>query len=255
MYRGPIPMDPQTTLSKNALKRRLKLERRLANAEQWKKDQKEKRKTKRLRRKESDIQPGEDRRPVISSDFEVVGSVALDMGFFESMSEKESKSLASQIMRCYALNRRYKNRFRLVLLDVNEERMKLLRDRLPEIDKWSIEISSEPLEDFSKLHSCMYLSADSEACLGDVSESVTYVIGGLVDHNRFKQACLNKATSLSLPTARLPIMENVRLQGSKVLTVTNVYEILLSYADCRDWKRALVSTIPKRKLASAATDE
>lgn len=49
--------------------------------------------------------------------------------------------------------------------------------------------------------------------------STAYIIGGLVDHNRYKFATLNKAKEEGLTVKRLPISQHVSLKSSTILSV------------------------------------
>lgn len=236
----------QAELSKNAIKRQIKKSRQLAGKVEWKRIQKEKRKMRKTGKSE-----GDNKMPIINTDDTLVcGQIAIDLGFLEQMTDKETRSLALQIMRCYALNRRFKKRFKLILVEANDSRIDTLRTLLPNMDKWDILLVKEPLSDFCLQNNSVYLSADAPAALDGLSQDITYIIGGLVDHNRLKGICFGKADSLGIPSLRLPIADNVVLSGSKILTVVNVYEVLLNYLKYEDWKTALEVSIPKRKQSS-----
>lgn len=76
---------------------------------------------------------------------------------------------------------------------------------------------------FSKGRQLVYLSADSEEELETLSPEEIYIIGGIVDHNRHKMLCQNKAEKLGIRTARLPIGKYIEnLPTRKVLTVNQV---------------------------------
>lgn len=69
----------------------------------------------------------------------------------------------------------------------------------------------------------VYLSADSEEELETLSPDEIYIIGGIVDHNRHKMLCQDKAEGLGIRTARLPIGKYIQnLPTRKVLTVNQV---------------------------------
>jgi Trm5-related predicted tRNA methylase len=97
----------------------------------------------------------------------------------------------------------------------------------------------------------IYLTGDSPNTLSTLDNDTTYIIGGIVDRNRLKCAALDRATSLHIPTARLPLQEYCDFKGStRVLTCNHVFEILLRYrelggGDC--WKEAILSVLPERK--------
>ncbi|KAL7282698.1 hypothetical protein ACG7TL_004172 [Trametes sanguinea] len=95
----------------------------------------------------------------------------------------------------------------------------------------------------------VYLTADADDELTELKEGETYIIGGIVDHNRYKNLCLNKSKEHNIRSARLPIGTYLsELRTRKVLTVNQTFEILLKWVDTRDWEQALYSVIPKRKF-------
>ncbi|KAG6828658.1 hypothetical protein H0H92_007127 [Tricholoma furcatifolium] len=97
--------------------------------------------------------------------------------------------------------------------------------------------------------SIVYLTADSEVELAELKPHETYIIGGICDHNRYKNLCLNKAQESGIRTARLPIGRYLAaLPTRKVLTVNQVFEILLKWVETKDWEQAFYSVIPKRKF-------
>ncbi|KEP63571.1 UNVERIFIED_CONTAM: tRNA (guanine(9)-N(1))-methyltransferase [Hammondia hammondi] len=95
----------------------------------------------------------------------------------------------------------------------------------------------------------VYLSGDAEAILEDLRPGYHYVIGGVVDRNRHKGLTFRKSKMEKVHAARLPIREYLgkELEGSTILTVNQVVEILLGYLSTRDWHAALVKTFPTRK--------
>ncbi|OCF75178.1 hypothetical protein I204_04029 [Kwoniella mangroviensis CBS 8886] len=98
-------------------------------------------------------------------------------------------------------------------------------------------------------HTLIYLSADAEEELETLDESHIYIIGGIVDRNRYKNLCQNKAEKLGIRTARLPIGKFIdNLPTRKVLTVNQVFDILLQYIAQGDWQKAFETVIPQRKF-------
>ncbi|BEI87037.1 hypothetical protein CcaverHIS002_0703830 [Cutaneotrichosporon cavernicola] len=136
---------------------------------------------------------------------------------------------------------------------MGEERDKEVTVEMPVKSKPTRDVpSSEDLSDphlpFPASRQLVYLSADAEEELSTLSEGEVYIIGGIVDRNRHKNLCQGKAEGLGIRTARLPIgsfIEN--LPTRKVLTVNQVYEILLNYLALKDWKAAFEAVIPQRK--------
>ncbi|TCD63881.1 tRNA (guanine(9)-N(1))-methyltransferase [Steccherinum ochraceum] len=99
----------------------------------------------------------------------------------------------------------------------------------------------------------VYLTADSAEELTELKEDETYIIGGIVDHNRYKNLCLKKSQDTNIRSARLPIGTYLsELKTRKVLTVNQTFEILLKWTETRDWEQALYSVVPKRKFHEKA---
>lgn len=117
----------------------------------------------------------------------------------------------------------------------------------------------------------MYLTADSPHELVEIKADKVYIIGGIVDRNKYRGLTYEKATKEGISTARLPI-NDIRLQhGTTVLTVNTMVDMLLhvvtaysSGANDMDttqvaelWRDAFQSVLPQRKglLASKLEDQ
>jgi tRNA (guanine9-N1)-methyltransferase len=97
--------------------------------------------------------------------------------------------------------------------------------------------------------SIIYLSSDSENTLTTLSPYTSYIIGGLVDKNRYKGICYKRARELGIPTAKLPIGEYMTMQSRTVMTTNHVVEIMIRWLEDGDWGKAFLRVIPKRKEA------
>jgi tRNA (guanine9-N1)-methyltransferase len=95
--------------------------------------------------------------------------------------------------------------------------------------------------------SIVYLTADSPHELTCLAEEDVYIIGGIVDRNRHKNLTLEQATAAGIRHARLPIQAHMKMTGSHVLTVNQVFELLLAWLELRDWRAACERAVPKRK--------
>jgi len=220
--------------------------------------------------------------------------VVLDLGFDDKMNDREVTSLCSQLAYVYSVNRRSPNPFRsLLFTSLNGRTLSRLEkendaaykrwegtewwtesyERLwlrssgesaPGDGKSSEETSSE--ENLAKDNGLLatpvsrdrvvYLTADSSEVLEELKEGVTYVIGGVCDHNRYKNLCLDKARESGVHAAQLPIGRFLsHLPTRKVLTVNQVFEILVKWVETRDWELSLYSVIPRRKFQDGVSRE
>ncbi|KAI1795072.1 guanine-1-methyltransferase-domain-containing protein [Ganoderma leucocontextum] len=113
----------------------------------------------------------------------------------------------------------------------------------------SVELPKQQQASRAEKGTVVYLTADSEEELTELKEGETYIVGGIVDHNRYKNLCLNKSKEHGIRSARLPIGTYLaEMRTRKVLTVNQTFEILLKWIETRDWEQALHSVMPKRKF-------
>lgn len=183
-------------------------------------------------------------------------NVVIDFQFSHLMSPTEMNSLSQQIMYCYAVNSKCASPANLWLTSCTGDMGDKL-NTIPGFDKWMIEKETksyiEALQD--RKEKLVYLTADAETVLDDLDLNDIYIIGGLVDRNRWKGITLKKALEEGIRTAKLPIGSYLKLSSSQVLTVNQVLEILLTYLETRDWKASFFKVIPQRKRCEAEADE
>ena len=121
-------------------------------------------------------------------------------------------------MYCYAVNGRATNPAHLWLTGCNGEMATHLQ-RIPGYDKWMIEKEAKSyLEAFEdRKENLVYLTADAETVLDDLDMSKIYIIGGLVDRNRWKGITLKKAVDQGIQCAKLPIGNYLKMSSSQVI--------------------------------------
>ena len=125
----------------------------------------------------------------------------------------------------------------------------------------------------------VYLTADSPTEIDVIEPGLVYILGGIVDRNRYPALTYNLAVAQGVKTARLPLTENgvQLLHGTSVLTVNHMLDILLfatqavgalagdlataegdekasvtsatalAGAGKVDWRAALLAALPSRK--------
>lgn len=175
-------------------------------------------------------------------------NIVVDLEFCELMNPNEINSLVQQIMYCYAGNRKSASPAHLWLTGCKGEIMSRMQ-KVPGFHNWLVE--KEERSYIEALHErkedLVYLTADSEDVLQELEASKIYVVGGLVDRNRWKGITMQKAQEQGIQTAKLPIAEHLSMTSSQVLTVNQVFEILITFLEFKDWRRSLLKVIPQRK--------
>ncbi|KAI6650248.1 tRNA methyltransferase 10-like protein A-like [Oopsacas minuta] len=235
----------------------VKLSKRAKREKRWERNrnrQREKRREEKKRRNRNKREAGVKTRRTLMSD--VMSSkinVAIDCTYNQLMNEREREGLAKQIKYCYSSNRSSPSPLQLHIFGYSNGVIDTLARSCPEHSSWDIyRHNGEITEVFSTNH-ITYLTADSSNLITELSTDRCYVIGGLLDHNRHKGACLERADKMGLSHGRLGLDEVVELSGRAVLAINHVFDILLRYSSCKDWKEAIISCLPPRKISSIRT--
>ncbi|GMM51643.1 tRNA (guanine(9)-N(1))-methyltransferase [Starmerella bacillaris] len=245
----PVPEG----MSRKAFKKLVKQERMEAGKEEFLAKR-------RLKRKEKRAHTHRHKPPPLSEQTQSGVNVVIDCGFDEKMEDGERVSLVGQLTRCYSVNRRTLQPVNLVIANFNKklksrfenelyathklwENVQFCEGDLPTIEKSGC---CEPSNEFST-ENMVYLTGDATETLSTLDPGTTYIVGGIVDKDRHKNLCLNKAKALNIRTARLPIDEHVKISGRKILTTNQAFELLVRWVEHKDWKVSFESTIPSRK--------
>lgn len=195
--------------------------------------------------------------------------VVIDMDFEDYMTESETSKAVQQLGRIYSVNRHSDNPCQLYFSSMKGKIMETFKQKNSGFKSWDINRSeldylslfNSNAGDKTSTSSFVYLSGDSETVLPDTEvilrdDSKIYVIGGLVDHNRHKNLCHTRAMKQNIPTARLPIKENLILNQRHILSTVAVFEVLLNVLSShKNWRDALVMAVPRRKITQSLTEE
>jgi tRNA (guanine9-N1)-methyltransferase len=262
---APVEEDSGIQLSKNQLKKLKKRDKYLAKKQLLKETRVRKKQPSSVRKKKKLVQ---------ITNYKVV----LDLEFEMLMTEKELSSTIAQIQYSYADNRNRDLGLDLYCTSVSSNVHQLLGERCKDYRNWKMTFTESHFTEFEFMHSSSssvdvdnemvksskealqseqsisktkfcYLTADSPNEIQSLSEDTIYIIGALVDHNRYKNLCFEKASELGIAHARLPIGAYVQMQSRKVLTVNHVVGILSEYINHQDWESAFLNVIPDRKGA------
>jgi len=198
--------------------------------------------------------------------------VIIDCDFEHLMNERGIKSMVRQIVDLYSINKISANPFRVILYGVGKQIKEGLeksdyknwigieiyfKEDFPSFDKFIEEVlykdDKRTLNDIK--NNIYYLSADSENNINNIDNQSTYIIGGIVDRNKYKGLSLNKAKELKINHGKFPIGEYLKLQSSQVLTTNHTFHILNEFSIKHDWKEAFISIIPKRKQEEKEENE
>ena len=183
--------------------------------------------------------------------------ILIDCDFDHLMSDKDINSMSRQISDIYSINRKSETPFNLILYNVCPQLESYLTKN--NCQNWyAITIYKKGMfasfDEFvnkvlkTELNHIVYLSADSENEIQNVDNEHVYIIGGIVDRNRYKGLCYNKAKELNISHGRFPIDEYIKMSACKVLTTNHTFAILNKFQQVKNWKEAFMEIIPKRKI-------
>ncbi|KAL4921792.1 guanine-1-methyltransferase-domain-containing protein [Aspergillus aurantiobrunneus] len=203
-------------------------------------------------------------------------TLVIDCGFDDLMMPKERISLGQQLTRSHSENNRspynahivissfdklLKERFETVLHKTHEgwKGVRFIQEDYLYAAKQAIEWMQGPqggklvgpfadnADAKSEDGEIVYLSSDSPETLTELKPYSTYIIGGLVDKNRYKGICHKRATEMGIKTAKLPIGDYIQMASRSVLATNHVVEIMVRWLQLRDWGEAFMQTLPARK--------
>ncbi|KAJ2496465.1 tRNA (guanine(9)-N(1))-methyltransferase [Coemansia sp. RSA 1972] len=177
--------------------------------------------------------------------------VIIDMDFDDKMHDTEIKSICSQLVRCYSTNRHGPQFVDLHVTKLHERCRARFDKAIADHKEWPesrIKFHDTELLDVFGTDKLVYLTADSPNEINELDKQKVYVVGGLVDKNRYKRLTLDKAEQMGVAHARLPIGQYVQMASRKVITVNQIFEILVKFVEARDWKQAFLEVIPQRKF-------
>lgn len=113
-------------------------------------------------------------------------------------------------------------------------------------ESWPLTVTPEHFSTLFPKDKIVYLTAESDQVLESVEPGCCYCIGGIVDHNRMKSLVHDHAVQAGFQTRRLPL-EGYLAEGLRsVITVNQVFQIMLEYWATGDWKLAVPRVLPAR---------
>ena len=124
------------------------------------------------------------------------------------MNEKDIISMTRQISDCYSINKKSTTPFKLILYDLGDKlHSNLIKNNF---QNWIgiSHIKSGTYYNMKEIdldREVVYLTADSDNEITELSEKQIYVIGGIVDRNKYKLLTLKKANEMGLKHGKLPI--------------------------------------------------
>lgn len=174
--------------------------------------------------------------------------IIMDMAWDDCMNDHLQKKVISQVSMAYSFDKLADKSLPIVFTSVNQRWQELLhRVNAYSWNKQLVRFEQKPLTEAVPIDKIVYLTADTDNVCTSLDPDKFYVIGCILDHNSKKGVTREFAEKHGIRMERLPIAENIVMDGRHVLTINHVAEILIRVANGKDWATALVETIPQRK--------
>jgi len=178
--------------------------------------------------------------------------VCVDLQYEHLMIEKELNHLANQLKRVYSCNKASPSPFDLFFTSLDEEGeiYKTCVAKNVGFAEYIVTREQQGVLDLFRGEEVVYLSPDAEEELEGLDENTVYVIGGLVDDSVKSQVTLNYSLNLGIRCCRLPIGRYMQRASTgtykQILTINQIFEILLKFHETGDWRLALGAGVPPK---------
>lgn len=245
-----------SSLSKNQMKKDARLSRIEENKLRKRKLEKEKQKERgRLKRQGGALSKRDARNVQLANLRQAMltgPKICVDLQFEALMSDKELVHLASQLRRVYSSNKASNAPHHLYFVNLNKEGKcyQTCCNKNDGFEDYLVDMKQEDLLNVFEKDSLVYLTPDSENVIMEFDDEKVYVIGGLVDDSVKKDQSSSYAKSVGIKTGRLPIQEFLargeKGNFKKILTINQVFDIILKWKETGDWNEALCVGVPPK---------
>lgn len=170
------------------------------------------------------------------------------------MTQLEADNCAKQLTLTFAINRLHDQPFDIHFcnFDTNSRSGKRIVKQIPTIlnPEFPVNVHSKSYLDIFDKERLVYLTPHCRQEMVDYNPDDVYIVGAMVDKAHSEPISLAKAKKYGLRMAKFPLDRYFQFQGGKCLTLNQVIEIMLEMKVSNDWKKALVKSIPKRKIGA-----
>jgi len=176
--------------------------------------------------------------------------VCVDLQYEQHMNQKELNQLSNQLKRVYSANKSSVSPFHLYFTHLDGQILNVCREKVSGFDDFIVDFDERSVLDVFDPSHLVYLSPDASQYLTELEEDSTYVIGGLVDDTVQSQISSSFCDKAGLRSCKLPIdlyMDKGATGSFKqILTVNQIFEILLKFYETKDWRVALAAGVPNK---------
>jgi len=178
--------------------------------------------------------------------------VCIDLQYATNMTNKETQRLCNQLKRIYGSNKASVSPFNLTFSNLKRDGIiyQTCVNKITGFEQFHVNMMEECINEAYDISKLIYLSPDAAEYIEDIEDDKVYVIGGLVDDTVQSRVSLQYTESVGLTARKLPIpLYMEKADGGtfkQILTVNQVFDILLKFQETKSWPEALVAGVPKR---------
>ena len=172
------------------------------------------------------------------------------------MNDRERSQLSDHIQRIYGSNKKSTRPFHVILCNFSHHNpiydtcIKKHHGFL----NYIIDFYEKGVLDVYSNEEIIYLTPDSENVLESLENDRVYILGGLVDLSVKKNQTMEFASAHKIRTACLPILKYMKMDKrtdnkhsfKRILSINQVFDILLKFYETNCWEMALEYGMPKR---------
>ncbi|KAL4479540.1 hypothetical protein ABPG72_018526 [Tetrahymena utriculariae] len=184
----------------------------------------------------------------------------IDNSFEQYMTFREIRSLAIQISQTVFAQRKNKNPFQVNVCNASQQLKDCMNTQI--LKKLPFNVYEQDILEIERFKgkqaNMIYLSPDSENELETVDSSgnTIYIVGGLIDRTVKKWASFDRANSMNIKSAKLPINSYLSDLTRRALNIDTVTVMMgLAIHLNFDWKTTTLTVLGNRKINEDLKEE
>lgn len=182
----------------------------------------------------------------------------IDCSYDDHMTFMEANNCAKQLIYSFASNRIHNQPLDIHFcnFDVNSKMGTKLNRAIPTMFNadFPMNVHADSYLDHFDKNKLVYLTPHCREEMAYFNPDDIYIIGAMVDKAHNEPISVAKAKKHGIRMAKFPLDRFFQFQGGKCLTINQAVDILLEMKVSQDWKKALTSSVPKRKINAEYED-
>lgn len=174
--------------------------------------------------------------------------MVFDLGFDNQMTPRENIEASRQLVRIMSNNRNHRLPFVMHFCNAYQGNViaRHMHNMVPNLHKQPLFMHEEDFLDVLPKEKIVILTPDSPNVLEKYNPDDHYVISAIVDRGDMKPLTLSKSKKFDLRTARLPVEKYRSVRQNRVLTLDQIFNVLLDVKMFGNWDRSFNYVAPRK---------